>query len=317
MRHFHRQFAVLFALALGALGVSTSAPPVIDGAATFKTLSTTHNSDSTMTTRDFILTTTGHTPSTTSMKAKTHVSSEDEIDTYTAPSTDNEKPGTTATELTIPEATEDPPESALNAVQMITSIPPSTSTYNVASELTSKAISTNLATSSTETSTRTESDTTSAAESTPTAENTPEPPKSVQAIQTTSDIIFTDIIDTYTSSSVNAVETSSSDTPSPPLTDVPSPTDPPPSPNPSTSTISHLITMTTTIYDQPLASDKQGYTSAFTVIDGNTLYQVYGGTSKTCKARRSAIPRQTGSADSSGEQLEGQWLKAVPVKHKG
>ncbi|OCF74263.1 hypothetical protein I204_04633 [Kwoniella mangroviensis CBS 8886] len=89
----------------------------------------------------------------------------------------------------------------------------------------------------------------------------------------------------------------------------------------STLTRSHLVTITTTLpggsstlLSYAPTQGPGGHTSAFTVIDGNTLYQVMNGGaggaggagSKTCRA-----PQATATATGP----VGQWLRAVPKGH--
>ncbi|WWC62153.1 uncharacterized protein I303_104745 [Kwoniella dejecticola CBS 10117] len=90
-----------------------------------------------------------------------------------------------------------------------------------------------------------------------------------------------------------------------------------------TVTRNHFVTVTTTAPQTAITqsndSDQDagagGYTSAFTVVDGNTLYQVVGGNSaKSCKATSVG---GNGSRNQEGNAQEpfqyGQWLRAVPA----
>ncbi|WRT66204.1 uncharacterized protein IL334_003157 [Kwoniella shivajii] len=75
---------------------------------------------------------------------------------------------------------------------------------------------------------------------------------------------------------------------------------------PITSTRIHTIVTTTTLPDGSSSTYEPKVTSAFTVINGNTLYQVLGG-SKTAQVE----------GHSTQGAAQGQWLKAVPMQHAG
>ncbi|WVQ67290.1 uncharacterized protein L199_005485 [Kwoniella botswanensis] len=86
----------------------------------------------------------------------------------------------------------------------------------------------------------------------------------------------------------------------------------------STLTRSHLVTITTTlpggsstVLSYAPTQGPGGYTSAFTVIDGNTLYQVMNGGSTGAGSRTCKAPRATATATGP----VGQWLRAVPKGH--